>query len=504
MTHLMTNAVRRWGTAPAVKDAVRELTYQQVEAVALSIAHRLESQGIGPGSRVAVMCTDEALTVPAYLGVWYAGAAVVHVNVRLAAPEVAYIVRDSAADAICHSQALEPAVTAATAGMTLRAVVSLEQVIPDHAGTANPAVQPAPDDIAIIGYTSGTSGRPKGAIVSHRTLSLSTRISSYSLSMPRRSRLAYTGSVSFVGSFWGQVLPHLYIGGMVNFLGHYDIDSWFAAMRKDRSTYTYVATPMMMPFAEQLTREPSILDHLETVLHTGSAAPREHVEAVLRACHGRYVEAYGSTEIVGTIASSHPQMYAGDSPTADLLSSAGTILPSAEAWIEHPDGRRAAPGEEGMIMARSDTLFSGYWGQPEATAAVLSPDGVFNTGDLGMIDEQGYLYFRGRHSELINSGGMNVYPAEVERVIAELPDVESVAVFGLPHERWTESVTAAIVRRQGSQLDDRAVIDHCRTQLASYKKPTRVMFVDALPLNPSRKVDKRQLKDIAQASDAHR
>jgi fatty-acyl-CoA synthase len=170
-------------------------------------------------------------------------------------------------------------------------------------------------------------------------------------------------------------------------------------------------------------------------------------------------------------------------------------VPSARAWIVREDGSPADTGEDGEIMTAADTLFSGYFNDPEKTASVF--DGTsFRTGDAGRMDEHGYIYVTGRRSELILSGGMNIYPAEVERVLMGLQGVRQVAVLGLPHERWGETVVAVVVADPAAGLDADAVIAHCRSELASYKKPTRVEFLDEIPVNTGQKADKRRLTEL--------
>jgi len=496
MNQLMRSAVDRFGPSVALSDDTTSLTYDGLWSQALRCAQRLATDGIGRGDRIAVLAADEPAAMTTYLGAWLRGATVVHVNARLAVPEVSYILQDSQAHAIVASQAHLQAARDAAHPTSVSLLGSLPELVDTDPAAADTLTEIDAADLAIIGYTSGTSGRPKGAMATHRSVARASRLQNSSMSIPRRSRLAYTGSVSFIGSFWGQVFPHLYGGGSVHFLGHYTIDSWFEAMQRHRSTYTYVASPMMVPFAEQMARSPQILDHLEIAIHTGSAAPRAQVEAVVDVMRGQYAEIYGSTEIVGTVSSTRPRMYQAGCEADDLLASVGTAVPSAKMWIERPDGSVADPGEEGVIVAQSDTLFSGYWNKPDETAAVLRADGSFVTGDIGAIDRAGFLYYRGRHSELINTGGMNVYPAEVERVVLGHPGVLAAAVFGMPHERWGESVTAAVVLRPDATVTAGEIIETCRRELAGYKKPTTVHFVDELPTNAARKVDKLRLRQL--------
>jgi fatty-acyl-CoA synthase len=493
---------RRYGDLPMLADASRTVTYRELYDVAGRIANALRAAGVEPGDRVAVFCDDRIEAVEALAGCWLAGGVVVHINARLAAPEVRYQLEDSEARALCFTPAQRETVDRIEGLEDLAALWELDHAAGSAYATLLEAASPAPppearsaEDAAIIGYTSGTSGRPKGAVVSHRALTLCSRVMPLHVGIPLRSRHAYSVSLAFVGSVWGQVLPHFYVGGMVRLLGQYDVESWFAAMRADRSTYTYLPTPMFGDFAEQLRLDPGILQHLTSVMHAGSLAPRPQVEEMTALLGDRYVETYGMTEIVGSVTATTPGDYTGATEAEDVFASAGRTVPTARAWIIRQDGSVADPGEEGEIVAEADTAFSGYFNDEAKTADVF--DGrSFRTGDAGRIDAAGYLYVTGRRSELILSGGMNVYPAEVERALLSLAGIRQAAVIGMPHERWGETVVAAVVADPAAGLDAEAVIAHCRAELASYKKPTRVEFVGQIPLNAGQKIDKQALKEL--------
>lgn len=499
MGGLLLSSVRRHAVLPAVKDSRRAFTYSELGDWAARLANVLRARGIEEGDHVAVLAEDSAEGLAAYLGVWLAGATVVHVNARLAAAEVQYVLEDSEAKAVLHTTGLA-ALVAELSGLDDLAFVSdLDDDISATFGAALASASPSPpvirtasDDRAVLGYTSGTSGRPKGAVASHGGVALCSCLAPYIYRIPRHSRLAYTGSLSFIGSVWGQVFPHLYVGGMVRMLGRYDIDSWFAAIREDAANFTYLPTPLIPDFISRIEGEPDLLGELVTVFHAGSLAPRPHVERLIEVIGERYVETYGSTEMIGSATATTPEMFTRGCQAADIFSSGGLPVPSAEVWIEAEDGSRAAVGVEGEVVVDSDSAFDGYWNDPDKTAEALRGGG-FHSGDVGYFDEAGFLYISGRHSELIVSGGMNVYPAEVERAILSDPGVRDVAVFGVPHPRWGEGVAAAVVPEAGAPLDADQVIAICRRQLASYKKPTRILFLDELPVNAGKKVDKNQL-----------
>lgn len=498
---LLRASALRHANRVAVVDDERSLTYRQWLDRSARLANGFRAAGIAPGDRVAVMAHDTVGALEVYFGVWLAGATLVQVNARLAAPELLYQLQNATISGLLWTPDLAGVVEGVSGleDVALQCVIDpaagspYEAMIKSGASTA-PAESRTPQDSAIIGYTSGTSGRPKGAVVSHGTLTLSTRLSAYNIRVGRYSRMAFSASLSFCAAIWGQVLPHLYVGGMVRLLGRYDVDSWIDHIRRDRSNWTFIPTPLMVDFADGIAREPGILDHLVTAMHAGSVAPRPHLARAIEVLGGRYLETYGMTEVVGCISATIASDYDEACSAQDILTSAGRPVANASAWIEREDGSLAAVGEEGEIVAAVEPAFDGYWQDPEGTASVYS-NGVFRTGDGGRFDEHGYLYVTGRTADMIVSGGMNVYPAEVERVLAMLPEVRQAAVFGVPHPRWLEGVAAAIVLAPGATLDRGTVLEHCRRELAGYKKPTRIEFVSELPLLGSQKVDKRQLKE---------
>lgn len=483
----------------AFVDDERSVTYAEWLERGARLSHALAAAGIGVGDRVAVMAEDEVGALEGYLGIWLGGATAVQVNARLAAPEIQYLLEDADVSGFLWTPGLTEVVDGVPGldDLAMTAVLdpsegSRYETLLAAASSAVPMPRCGPADTAIIGYTSGTSGRPKGAVISHGSLTRATMINAYNLRVVPFSRMAFSGSLAFCATIWGQVLPHVFVGGTTSLLGTYDVESWIARIKADRSNWTYLPTPLIDDFSEAVRREPEILDHLITTMHAGSVAPRPHVERAVEVLGGRYLESYGMTEVIGAIAGTTAQDYGLDGQAEDVLATAGRPVPNASMWILDEEGVPVAPGEVGEIAAVVDPAFDGYWNEPEKTEAV-NGGGVFRTGDLGRVDEHGYLYVTGRRSDLIVSGGMNVYPAEVERVLTSLPGVGQAAVFAIPHPRWVESVATAIVPAEGAELDRETVLAHCRRELASYKKPTRIEFVSELPVSASQKVDKQAL-----------
>lgn len=500
----LVRSIESRGSEVTLRDSVGgSLTGTETVDRAFRVAHALRRSGLGPDDRVAIMGDDRVETIVVYLGCFIAGVTAVHVNARLQSDEVEHILSDSGAQALIAGADVDEVIGRVAGLDDLRfarsiggtALGSYDAWI--DGATASRSFEPRlADDLAIVGYTSGTTGRPKGALATERAVGGCLRLSSLVFRIPLRSSLAFSGSLSFIGATWGQVFPHLFVGGSVDLLGKYDIDSWFDHMAAAGTTFTYVPTPHMREFAARADSRRDVLDRLVTVFHTGSLAPPSWARELNDVVGGRYLEAWGMTESVGALTVTTAADHSGLGSADDIYSSGGRAVPFAEVWAEGPDGRRLGPGEDGELVARSETMVAGYLGH----AGTIGPNGTYRTGDVGHFDDAGYVYVTGRASDLIVSGGMNVYPAEVERALVDHDDIRAAAVFGIPHERWGESVGAAIVRREGSALDEEAVTAHVKRRLASYKKPTRIYFVDELPHNASHKVDKRRLKEMFPAT----
>ena len=503
---LLHAATRRWAPRVALLDGARACTYGALGERAARVAMALGERGIRPGDRVAVFLDDRIETVEVFVACALGGFTLVPVNARFKASEATHVVHDSASVALVTSTALGDVAAAIDGLDTLRAFICIgagdivpgaetyERVLDAAAPLREPA-RVSPDDIAIIGYTSGTTGFPKGAQCSNRSVVACTRLVPMVQGMLTNGACAFTGSFSFVSALWGILFPHLYTGASVRLLGATDVESWVAMLEHDGATYTWVPSPLVREFRDEVTRRPGSLARLRTVVHTGSKVPPEFLASLVDVVGERLVETWGLTESIGPLTATNRSDFTGSSSARDVFSSVGRPVPTAEVAVLGADGRRTTAADiTGELVARADTLFSGYLGRPRDDPESFDPDGWFRTGDVGRFDAAGYVYIEDRSKDVIVSGGMNVYPAEVELAIATMAGVAECAVYGVPDDRWGETVAASVVRRAGASLDEHDVIAYVKARLASYKKPTSVRFVDALPRNASMKVQKQILR----------
>ena len=498
---VLAGSLARAGDRVAVRAHGEARTHRQLLDNAARLANGLAGAGARPGDRVALMVSDHVSAVEAYLGCFLGGYVAVHVNDRLAPPEVAAILADADPRAFGYTPDLAAKVAGVDGADAVPCVFGVGAGEVEHTpwdallatgSPSDPQVPRAPDALAIVGYTSGTTGRPKGVMHSQLTMLRALRHMPVHFDIRPRSRCAMTGTLSFVAGLWGVLLPHLYLGGEISFMAGLPPDEWFARMLAEGSTVTYVPTPLASVFVEQVERNPELLRTLRAALHSGSLMPPDAVRAVVDSVGARYGESYGMTETGAPVTRTEAADWRATGEADDIYASAGRPVHIAEVAIVDPAGNRLPPGETGEIAVRSDTQFVGYFANPELTAQAVV-DGWLRTGDVGHLDAAGYLYVTDRAKDMIVSGGMNVYPAEVEAALAGLPGLAEIAVIGAPHERWGETVVAIAVARDAA-LDEPAVIAAARERLASYKKPTQVVFVAELPRTASLKVDKPELR----------
>jgi fatty-acyl-CoA synthase len=489
-------AMTRAGDAVAFRGHGVVRSHRASRDRAVRLAHALRDRGVGPGDRVALIVEDRADSVESYLAVGLTGATAVQVNDRLQAGEIVEILDLCAPRLVVHTAGHAERLAPVLAGRGVDVLGAGTRTFEDavtSGSTTDPGVVVAPGTAGIIGFTSGTTGLPKGVVHTHANLERIVRHMPAHDGLRWGSRCAFTGTLAFAAGIWGVVLPHLYVGGEVSWMAGVAPDEWVDRMVAERTSFTYAPTPLMTAFAAAVRARPEVLDHLDGVLHSGSSAPREAVADLVDAIGHRYVETYGMTETGAPVTATVPDDWRTGSTASDPFSSAGRPTAISSVTILGPDGSPLPSGEVGEIVVESETLFAGYLDAPDLTAEAV-PDGRLRTGDLGSVDAGGHLYVRGRAKDMIVTGGMNVYPAEVERVLALADGVGEVAVFGVTDARWGETVTAAVVARPGRAVDVDAVRAFARERLAGYKKPTTIHVVDELPRNASLKVRKDVLR----------
>jgi acyl-CoA synthetase (AMP-forming)/AMP-acid ligase II len=463
--------------------------------------------GLVPGDRVAIFMRNRPEYLEALFGAWHAGLIAVPVNARLHRDELAYILEHSAATVVVtdegHAADVESCVGTVS---TLRSVVVAPGERWDRLGSTTPiaVVDRRPDDAAWLFYTSGTTGRPKGATLTHRNL-LMMSLSYFADLDPvaPTDSILHAAPISHGSGLYG--LPHVARGAVSVIPESGGADpAEIAALLPRWPGMSFFAAPIMV---KRLAGDPTIaagdLSHLKTIIYGGAPMYLADLESALDVFGPRLAQIYGQGETPMTITALSKADHADrDHPRwQDRLQSVGFPRTDVEVRVvdEH-DGVLPA-GEIGEVVVRGDVVMAGYWEQPEATAETLR-GGWLHTGDMGSFDDEGYLTLRDRSKDLIISGGMNIYPREVEEALLRHPGVKAVSVVGRPDPEWGEAVVAFVVADDGAAPSHDDLDRTCLDSIARFKRPKEYRFVDALPTNNYGKVLKRELRErlVAESS----
>jgi long-chain acyl-CoA synthetase len=470
--------------APALADGERvQATWAAFAARTAAAAAGLRAEfGVSPGDRVAILMRNRPEYLEALFAIWHAGLVAVPVNARLHRDEIAYILDDSGtALVVTDPEHADDAGEAAVIAPGKR----WEQLA---ASSPAPLVDRRPEDPAWLFYTSGTTGRPKGATLTNRNLLMMT-LSYYAdidAVMPDDSIL-HAAPLSHGSGLYG--LPHV-ARGAVSVIGD-DV----AALARRWPGMSFFAAPTMV---KRLAGDPALAGaDLKTIIYGGAPMYLADLEAALDVFGPRLAQIYGQGETPMTITALSKADHADrDHPRRrERLQSVGVARTDVEVRVVDDDDRELPTGETGEIVVRGDVVMAGYWNQPDATAEALR-GGWLHTGDVGDFDADGYLTLRDRSKDLIISGGMNIYPREVEEALLHHPGVASVAVVGRPDPEWGEAVVAFVVPAENTSPPPAGELDQtCLDRIARYKRPKDYRFVDALPTNNYGKVVKRELRE---------
>jgi acyl-CoA synthetase (AMP-forming)/AMP-acid ligase II len=350
------------------------------------------------------------------------------------------------------------------------------------------------DDACVLFYTSGTTGRPKGAIHTHKSLiAEATRVPHRDLGS---DDVALCVMPFFhVGGAAAYLFPAFACGATLVVHRSFDETQVLQAIEKEKITYIYLVPAMIIRLLEHPDLDTYDLSSLRSVAYTGAPMPIEALKKGIDRFGQVFIQFLGQTETLNlTVLKKQDHKVKGSPQETKRLESAGKPLAADELRIVDEQGQDVPPGEAGEIIARSDRVMQGYWQAPQETAKTIK-DGWLYTGDVGQMDEDGYVYIVDRKKDMIISGGENIYSREVEEVLYMHPAVIEAAVVGTPDEKWGESVKAVLVLKPGASASEEEIIDFCKEHLASYKKPRSVEFWDGLPRTGSGKVRKNEIRE---------
>lgn len=509
-------AERQYPDNTAVVCDDRRFTYRQFAERAARLGGGLRAMGMGDGDRVAFLSTNCHRLLEAYYGVLEAGAVLLPLNIRLAPPELAYILNDSGARVLFFEKQFLPAVEAFRgATPSVESFVLLDDepraewmaaenydgFLAGAEAYRRDVMEVDEDSPAELFYTSGTSANPKGVMLSHRNVYLHALDSALALKLSTEPVELHTIPL-FHANGWGKAHTITLTGGTHVMIHQFTPKEVFRLVERERVQGCCLVPTMAIALVNSPERDPYDLSSLERVFIGGAASSPVLVREVEERLGCGCVGGYGLTETspILSIATMKSGIEATTSERYARQSMAGFAIPGAEIRVvDAEENDVPADGETvGQVVARGDMVMEGYWKQPEETEHVLR-GGWFHTGDLATMDGHGYIIIVDREKDIIVSGGENISSLEVERTLARHPAVYEAAVIAVPHEKWGEVPKACVVLKPGSVATEAELIELCRSHLAHYKCPHSVEFLSELPKNGTGKILKRELRKGAMA-----
>lgn len=467
-----------------------------------SLAQSLRDFGIKKGDIVAILLYNCSEFLEIAFAVNRVGAAFLPLNFRLAAEEFAYILNDSRSKLLFSEGEFHSEISSIKNKLPrMERYISLDKDAPDgwldynalvdrNLGVDFPDAEMKESDLHRLMYTSGTTARPKGVMLSYGNLYWKNIGHITLFDITSKDRTLVAGPLYHVG---GMDLPAsgvMYFGGGIVILRRFDTIKVLEAIQNEKITNLWLAPAMINMILKEPALDKYRLDSVRFIIDGGEKMPEPLIRKLQKSFpNAWFADAYGLTETVSG------DTFLEKEKTLEKIGSVGKPVVHLQVKIKDDDGKDVPAGELGEIALKGPKVFAGYWNNPGATAAAIK-DGWFYTGDIGKIDDEGYLYIVDRKKDMIVSGGENIASLEVERVIYENEAVLEAAVIGMPDPRWGEVPKAFVVLKKGQKLSEKEIMDWCRERLAKFKTPKAVQFIDALPRNPSGKVLKRELKQI--------
>jgi long-chain acyl-CoA synthetase len=502
LAELLARQARVQGPRPAVFHGTAVYASQCLWAArSAALAQRLRAAGLQPGERVLLFLRNHPRYLELLWGAWWAGLAVVPVNAKLHVREVAWIAADSGARwaFVSADVASEP-------------LEGIEHQVDIESPAADALLQPAsdwtevpitprePGDLAWLFYTSGTTGRPKGVMLTHRNLmTMGLGYFNDVDAIGPGDTMAYAAPMSHGCGLYA--IPHLMAGArhVVPASGGVEPAELFALGRALGPLSTFAAPTIVKRLVDhaevQGLTQADAAASFKTIVYGGAPMYAADIQRALRVMGPRFVQIYGQgeTPMTATVLQRQHLQDPGHPRHLHRLASVGIAQTPVQVRVADAQGQPLPVGEIGEVLVRGDTVMAGYWRNPQATAAAIR-DGWLFTGDVGELDEDGFLTLKDRSKDLLISGGSNIYPREVEEVLLTAAGVAEAAVVGAPDAEWGEVVVAFVVAAPGAALNTAALDAHCLAQLARFKRPKRYVFVDALPKNNYGKVLKTELR----------
>ena len=488
---ILTRSAERSGDRTAFKLEDVELSYSMLDEGSARVSALLKSKGLETGDRVGLMMPNVPYFPAIYYGILRAGGVVVPMNVLLKAREVGFYLEDPGAGLLFawgdFGEAAEAGAEKAGADVILVKPGDFEKLLAEQEPDRDMADRTG-DDTAVILYTSGTTGKPKGAELTHSNLYRNSAGVSQKLGEMSEDDVLL-GALPLFHSF-GQTCTMnsaVSVGATVTMLPRFDPDKALAIIARDKVTIFQGVPTMYNAMLHSESCDSADCSTLRLCMSGGAAMPAELMRAFEEKFGCIILEGYGLSETSPVASFNHPDK-------ERKPGSIGTPIEGVEMQVWDDDGNEVAQGEVGEIVIRGHNIMKGYWNRPDANKEAITEEGWFRTGDMAKMDEDGYFFIVDRKKDLIIRGGYNVYPREVEEVLYEHPAIQEAAVVGVPHDELGEEVGAAVVLKEGESLEADELKSYVKEQVAAYKYPRTIWFVDELPKGPTGKILKREIE----------
>jgi fatty-acyl-CoA synthase len=501
---LYRNALNKYREKTALRFKGQSLSYGELKRSANRVAHALIRRGVKPNTRVALVMSNCLEYVISDMGLIQAGGTKVPLNDMLGEKEIGYILKDSGAeiaivgrnfftiiDKLRHElPGLQNIIGIAPKGFCPDGFVSWDEFLAGEPED-DVYVQIHPEDMAFIAYTGGTTGLPKGVVHSQENLVINLYSHMIELGMQDDEKILLMSPLPHSA---GMVLLTGLLKGAEHWIEErFDPQLVLDRIDKDKITFTFMVPTMIYRVMDQIQGRLFDFTSLRTILYGAAPITVERLKQGLEIFGPVFTQLYGQTEAPNFITRLRKEDHCLDPQYAKRLRSCGQPVLMSQVKVVDENGNEVPRGEVGEIVTRTPYNMIGYYKQPDKTAETVK-NGWLHTGDIGMMDEEGYVYLLDRKKDMIISGGMNVYTTEVENVIQKHPGVSQVAVIGIPHQDWGEAVMAIIVPKQGQSITEESIREHCAKELSKYKRPKEIRFIDTLPLTPYGKIDKKALR----------
>jgi long-chain acyl-CoA synthetase len=488
LASILTQAAEKDGDHVAVKLDDAEFTYAQLDEASARVAGLLRERGVEPGDRVGIMLPNVPYFLACYYGILRAGGVVVPMNVLLRKREVAFYLKDPEAKVLFAWHDFAEDAQAGADETEAECIVVTPGEFEELVGAAEPlgeVHENDDDDTAVILYTSGTTGTPKGAELTHQNLTRNAEIAAGLFDLGADS--VTLGGLPLFHSFGQTCSMNATVtgGGTLTLIPRFDPAKALEIIQRDEVNVFLGVPTMYGAMLHCSERENFDVSTLEVCASGGSAMPVELMRGFEEAFGAKVLEGYGLSETSPVASFNHPDK-------ERKPGSIGTPIEGVEMKVVDDDGKPVDQGDVGEIVIRGHNVMKGYWNRQDATEEAIR-DGWFHSGDMATVDEDGYFFIVDRKKDMIIRGGYNVYPREIEEVLYEHPAVREAAVLGIPHDEYGEEVAAAVALKEGEEVSADELRKYVKDQVAAYKYPRRVWFVDELPKGPTGKILKREI-----------